>query len=270
MIQVKRFTLLLFLLISVGLSAQDCMPAKPSPPRLVNDFAKIMEPSEVQALENRLVVFNDTTSTQIAVVTVNDLCGNDAGAFAFELGEKWGVGDARFDNGIVLLFKPKTADSKGQVFIATGYGLEGVLPDAISKRIVEQEMIPLFKQGAQVQGIFKGIETIISIVGGEYSAAAYKKKTTAKAPLSPFLFVLFIIFIFIYSSVKRAKKYSIGHNVSLWTALWLMGSASRSHGGSWNNFNSGGGGFGGFGGGGGGFGGFGGGGFGGGGAGGSW
>lgn len=270
MIQVKRLTVLLFLLISFGLSAQDCMPAKPTTPRLVNDFAKVLDANQVQALERRLVAFNDSTSTQIAVVTVNDLCGNDAGAFAFELGEKWGLGDARFDNGIVLLFKPKTADSKGQVFIATGYGLEGVLPDAIGKRIVEKEMIPMFKQGAIAQGIFKGTETIIDIVGGEYSAAAYQKGTTKKVSVFPFLFVLFIIFIFIFSFVKRAKKYSIGHDVSLWTALFLMGSSTRSHGGSWNSFNSGSGGFGGFGGGGGGFGGFGGGGFGGGGAGGSW
>lgn len=270
MVRLKQLTLLLATIFSLGLSAQNCIPEKPTTPRLVNDFAGVFDAAQVQALERRLVEFNDTTSTQITVVTVSDLCGNDAGAFAFELGENWGVGDARFDNGIVLLFKPKTRESKGQVFIAVGYGLEGVLPDAIAKRIVEQEMIPLFKQDAVVQGIFRGTETIISIVGGEYSAEAYKKKTTKKVSVFPFLFVLFIIFLFVYNSFKRAKKYSVGHDVSFWTALWLMGSATRSHGGSWNNFNSGSGGFGGFGGGGGGFGGFGGGSFGGGGAGGSW
>lgn len=269
MIHLKRITLLLLTVFTIGASAQDCMPEKPARQRLVNDFAGVFQANDANAIEQRLVAFNDTTSTQIAIVTVNDLCGNDAGAFAFELGEKWGVGDARFDNGVVVLFKPKTNDSKGQVFIAVGYGLEGVLPDAIAKRIVENEMIPLFKQGAEAQGIYRGVETIISIVGGEYSAAAYQKKTTKKVSFVPFLFVLFIIFLFFYSSYKRAKKYSIGHDVSLWTALWLMGSASRSHGGSWNNFSSGSGGFGGFGGGGG-FGGFGGGSFGGGGAGGSW
>lgn len=264
-------TTLIFIGIgSFGLFAQNCIPAKPAKERLVNDFASVFTAQELNALEQKLVNFNDTTSTQIAIVTVNDLCDYDAASFAFELGEKWGVGDERFDNGIVILFKPKIGNSKGQVYIATGYGLEGVLPDAIAKRIVEVEMIPAFKNNDIFGGINKATTTVIQIVGGEYSAEAYQKKHKGSIPIFPFLFVLFIIFIFVYSSIKRAKTYSLGHNVSLWTALWLMGSATRSHGGHWNNFNSGGGSFGGFGGGGGGFGGFGGGSFGGGGAGGSW
>ncbi len=268
----SQLVLLTILLIgNFGLFAQECIPAKPSKERLVNDFASVFSAQEVNALEQKLVGFNDTTSTQIAIVTVKDLCDYDPASFAYEIGEKWGVGDSRFDNGIVILFKPKIGNSKGQVYIATGYGLEGVLPDAIAKRIVEVEMIPSFKNGNIYGGINKATNTVIQIVGGEYSAEAYQKKNKQSMPIFPFLFVLFIIFIFAYNSIKRAKTYSLGHNVSLWTALWLMGSATRSHGGHWNNFNSGGGGFGGgFGGGGGGFGGFGGGSFGGGGAGGSW
>ncbi|MBR9831525.1 TPM domain-containing protein [Acidiluteibacter ferrifornacis] len=270
MIRIKQLLLFILVTLSFGAFSQDCIPERPSKARLVNDFAGVFSAHEIDLLEEKLVNFNDTTSTQIAVVTVLDLCDYDASSFAFELGEKWGVGNAEFDNGIVVLFKPKTNDSKGQIYIATGYGLEGVLPDAIGKRIVEKEMIPLFKQGAIYQGINRGTSVIIDIVGGEYSSEAYQKKSNKPIPVFPFIFVLFIIFLFVFSAVKRAKTYSLGHDVSFWTALWLMGSANRSHRGSWNNFNSGGGGFGGFGGGGGGFGGFGGGSFGGGGAGGSW
>jgi uncharacterized protein len=268
MTRIKQLLLLALITFSIGVSAQNCFPEKPSKQRLVNDLAGMFTAQEINLLEEKLVNFNDTTSTQIAVITVLDLCDYEASSFAFELGEKWGIGNAEFDNGIVVLFKPKTNDSKGQIYIATGYGLEGVLPDAIGKRIVENEMIPLFKQGAIYQGINRGTSVIMDIVGGEYSSDAYQKGSTKPVPIFPFIFVLFIIFIFIFSAVKRAKTYSLGHNVSLWTALFLMGSSTRSHGGSWNNFHSGSGGFGG--GGGGGFGGFGGGSFGGGGAGGSW
>lgn len=265
---------LFLILFSVGSIAQeDCFPEKPSRARLVNDFAQVFSQREANYLEQKLVAFNDTTSTQIAVVTVNSLCGYDKSQFAFEIGEKWGIGNKKFDNGIVLLFKPKTSDSKGQVFIATGYGLEGVLPDAIGRRIVEHEMIPRFKRNDVFGGIDAGVQTIIEITGGEYSAENYNKsgRKSKGVPVIAFLFIGFFIVIMFLGTIRRAKTYGTRNNMGLWASLMLMGSMNNRHSGRYNNFTSGGGGFGGFGGGsGGGFGGFGGGGFGGGGAGGSW
>ena len=260
----------LVLIFSYNAIAQDCIPSKPNPPRLVNDFADILSSAQEQGLEQFLVEFNDTTSTQIAIVTVKDLCGNDAAAFTFDLGEKWGVGNAKFNNGIVLMVKPKYEDSKGHVYIATGYGLEGVLPDAIGKRIVENELIPRFKQNDYFGGISAGTKVIVDIVGGEYSAENYNSNRGKKKdfPLFPLIFIGFFILMMFAGTFKRARNYSNQNDVSLLAALMLMGSMSRRHGGHYNNFRSGGGGFGG--GSGGGFGGFGGGSFGGGGAGGSW
>ncbi|MAY82964.1 MAG: hypothetical protein CMP59_02425 [Flavobacteriales bacterium] len=251
-------------------AADDCIPAKPNPPRLVNDYAQVLSPQTESYLERTLVGFNDTTSTQIAIVTVDDLCGDDPAFFAFELGEKWRVGNAKFDNGIVVLVRPKKDGQKGHAFIATGYGLEGVLPDAIAKRIVENEMIPYFKQNNYDQGIIQAATVIMEITGGEYSAKSYNGRGRKKGSVIPFIVILFFVFIMIFGVIGRARRYSRKNDIGLWAALWLMGSMSGRHSGHYNNFRSGGGGFGGFGGGGGGFGGFGGGSFGGGGAGGSW
>lgn len=263
----KKLLLLFFLSCTLSLWADtSCIPKKSNPQRLVNDFAKVLSPSFKNQLEQRLINFNDTTSTQIVLITVSDLCGEEASFFAFELGEQWGVGNEKFDNGIVVLFKPKQANSKGEIFIATGYGLEGVLPDAIAKRIVENEMIPNFKQSQVEKGLFQGIQVIMEITGGEYSADNYNSRNKKGNSSVPGLFVLFFIIVFITSMFGSARGYSKRNNMGLLAALFLMNSGSRSHKGRFNDFGSGSGGFGG----GGGFGGFGGGSFGGGGAGGSW
>jgi uncharacterized protein len=110
-------------MLSVALPA-DAVPQRPEPPRLVNDLAKLFTPIQVAALENELVAFNDSTSNQIAVVTVLDLEGMAASEYATRIGLDRQVGSEKFDNGIVLLVKPKTGDSYGEVFIAVGYGLE--------------------------------------------------------------------------------------------------------------------------------------------------
>ena len=112
------------------------IPQRPSPPCLVNDLANVFSEEQRQELEQELVAFNDSTSNQIVIVTVNDLAGYDKMTFAQQIGETWGVGQKKQDNGIVILLKPKN-ETKGEVFIAAGYGLEGALPDAICKRIVE-------------------------------------------------------------------------------------------------------------------------------------
>lgn len=268
----KRLTLFLAILV-VGFTtklqaAEECIPEAPRPARLVNDFANVIDDNVELKLERALVTFNDTTSTQIAIVTVEDLCDYDRASFAYEIGERWGVGNAKFNNGIVVLVKPKQVNSKGQAFIATGYGLEGVLPDATAKRIVEKEMIPFFKKNDYTSGILASTQIIMDITGGEYSAKNYNskgRKKGKKPPVFPLLFILVFILIMVSSTIRRARRYGRSNNMGLWTALWLMGSMNSRHRGRYNDFTSGGGGFGG-----GGFGGFGGGSFGGGGAGGSW
>lgn len=256
-------TLLLFIgFIISGLVF--ALPDKPVPPRLVNDFASVFSQQEIIELENKLVDFSNRTTTQIVVVTLNSLDGMPAAMAAQQIGEKWGVGTADFDNGIVVLFKPKTSDSKGEIRIEVGRGLEAVIPDAIANRITDNEMIPKFKQNDIYGGINAGIDVLISLSLKEYSAQAYEKKTGIKGKAKGFGIVIIIILVILFqlfSSSRRIRRSSLGSsNLPLWVLLSMMGSGSNRHSGSFGNFSSGGGGFGGFGGGS----------FGGGGAGGSW
>ncbi len=268
LLTIKRSLLgtLLWLMSGLPLFAQE-VPPRPVPPRLVNDLAGLFTPQQVNALEQKLVSFNDSTSTQITVVILKSLNGADKGWMAYSIGEQWGVGQKGFNNGIVVLLKPKIGNEKGEVFIATGYGLEGAIPDAITKRIVENEMIPAFKQNDYYQGIDNAVNALMALAAGEYTADQYKKKTDG-SPLAALIPILIIIALFLFIGNNRNKSYTAGKNLPLWTTLWMMSQMGKgSSSGSWGNFRSGGGSFGG---GGGGFGGFGGGSFGGGGAGGSW
>lgn len=240
--------------------AQGSIPEAPNPPRLVNDFAQILSPDELQNLESKLVAFNDSTSVQIAVVIVPTLNGYEKADFANQLGEKWGVGGSKFDNGIVVLIKPKSSSENGEAFIATGYGVEGAIPDATAYDIVNNEMIPQFKQNDYYGGINAATDVLISLVKGEFKADSYSKK---KKGSSAFFVLIIIVVIIILISRNNSNHHTINRSGGggLLFFPWMMGGGGGS-GGSGGGFGGGGGG--------GGFGGFGGGSFGGGGAGGSW
>ncbi len=228
-------------------------PEKPNPPRLVNDFAGMLSGSENQALEDKLVAYDDSTSTQITIVTINTLDGMDKAQYATELGEKWGIGRAKEDNGVLIL----VAKEERQIFIATGRGVEEYLPDAICKRIVENVIKPNFKAGDYYSGLNSATDEMIARLSGTFVNNDSDEKDGI--PLWIIILIIFFIF-FVMPFIFRSKGGGTTYG----------GRGYRSYGGGpfW------GGGTGGWGGGGsssgGGFGGFGGGSFGGGGAGGSW
>jgi uncharacterized protein len=261
-------------ILSLGAFAQ--VPDRPNPPHLVNDFAKLLNVSQISTLEQQLVTFNNQTSTQIAVVIVPSFEG-DISMYAYELAHKWGIGQKGKNNGLLILVKPKNA-TKGGVFIATGYGVEGAVPDAVAKRIVQNEMIPRFQNNDYYGGIAAATKVIMDLTKGEYTADQYahKKHKKESSSMPTILFIVFaVIIIVVISSVKSSfttrDHASIGQSgIPWWIWLTMLGSANRSQQGGFGDFSSGSGGFGGFDGGGDSFGGFGGGDFGGGGAGGSW
>jgi uncharacterized protein len=274
MSKMKRiFLIILLAVMGLSLQAQQ-IPHRPEPPTLVTDLANIIDDQSERAMEQKLVDFFAATSTQIAVVTLNDLDDYPISDFAFRLGEKWGIGDARFNNGILILVKPKTAGSRGEVFIAPGYGLEGVVPDGIAKRIVEQEMIPYFQQGDMTGGIDNAVNVLISLTKGEYSHQQYAKKGSGGGSAAPFIIMALLFFVLpAILGRRRGNYYSTGNksNLPIWIAMGMLSGMGRKHSGFFGDFSSGSGSFGSgsgssFGS----FGGFGGGRFGGGGAGGSW
>lgn len=239
------------LLMGTSLFGQN-YPERPNPPRLVNDLAGMLSTSESQALEHKLVAYDDSTSTQITIVTVNSLGGMDKAQYATELGEKWGVGRKNKDNGVLLLV------SKGdrQIFIATGRGVEEFLPDAICIRIVENTIKPNFKAGDYYEGLNKATDEMIARLSGNF----VNNDTGDKEGVSTWIIILFILiifFIFPFLFGKRGGGSTYGSRGYSSGPFWGGGS-----GGGWSSgggSSSGGG-----------FGGFGGGSFGGGGAGGSW
>lgn len=163
----KRIFLTLGTVILTAFSAS-AIPPRPVPERLVNDFADVLTSSQVMELESRLVAFDDSTSNQIAVVTISDMEGYDSNFYAAEIGTGWGVGGVK-NNGIVLLVKPKTARESGDVAIQVGYGLEGAIPDAYCKRIIESFIIPEFRNGDYYAGICAGVEELAALASGEIS-----------------------------------------------------------------------------------------------------
>ena len=149
--------------------ALNAIPARPEPARLVNDFAGIFSPGQAMQLERMLTAFDDSTSNQIAVVTVSDLEGYSASGYATQIGLDWGIGAASHDNGVVVLIKPKYGDSYGDVAISTGYGLEGAIPDIYCKRIIDSEMIPHFAAGDYYAGTVSGCRVLMQLASGEIS-----------------------------------------------------------------------------------------------------
>jgi uncharacterized protein len=264
--QARTIFVLLFLLAgpySFAQGIEKYLPAKPSPARLVNDFLDVLTPAQEEALEKKLVAYDDSTSNQVAVVTIGDIGDYDVVEFAAELGRKWGVGGKDYNNGVVLLVLIDQQRNRRKVAIATGYGLEGALPDYTTKEIIETEILPNFKASDIYRGLDEGTDAIIKAASGTYKAPQnYRKRKNEKGGNLIVAAVIFVIIMIILSNINRRggggmvsrRGYRRWNDSS---PVWWLPSGGSSRGGSW-------------GGGGGGFGGFGGGSFGGGGSSGSW
>lgn len=260
--------IVLTLLVSSGsLMAQ--VPERPTPPRLVNDLARILSHSQVTSLEEELVAFDDSTTTQICLVTVSSLGGLDVSTVAYEILSTWGVGNEETNNGVVILVEHDKGMAGGRVAISVGYGLEGVVTDALSKRIIQHEMIPQFKQNNYYGGVSAGVEALKEAALGMYQAqddAEKKEDGWLVGVLTPLILMAILLFIFRIANNRKGPTNLGGSNRKgpSFLDLLLLANMLGGRGGSS-------GGFGGFGGGSrGGFGGFGGGTGGGGGASGSW
>ena len=238
----------LMLLSVSSLWAQEIkLPERPSPPRLVNDYAGMLSPGDADQLESKLVNYSNSTSTQIAVVIISDLNGADRAQYATELMHAWGIGMKDKDNGILLLI---SRDDR-KMFLGTGRGVEEFLPDAICKRITEQTIKPRFKDGDYVGGINAGVDEIQARLTGQFKA----EPKDSNPKFSAFWIIVIIIGIIILFSLfggggNNGRTYSSSGSGLPWFLLGtLMGSGGggRSSGGSWGGGDSGG--FGGFGGG---------------------
>lgn len=256
---VKWLPLLLWLICATLFAQTPYEVVKPNftpQKRLVHDFGNMLDPVERSQLENKLVAYDDSTSVQIAIVTFQKLDDYPIEMLANEIGEKWGVGQKDKHNGIVIVL---SKDDR-KVTLRGGYGIQAKMPPTIEKLIIDQEMIPAFKQGDYYTGLDNATTAISKVLAGKYDA---EPKSEDEGGAFVFFFFLGIIILFIIiASRGGGKGGNRGRRGFNWgDVIFTSGGAKPWSGGSssWGGGGSSGG-----------FGGFGGGSFGGGGASGSW
>jgi uncharacterized protein len=256
----KLILLFSFLLLGRMAFSQDFPPKSTT---LVTDFTNTLSAEDKQKLETKLVAFNDTSSTQIAVVLIKSVGDYDINQYGAALGRKWGIGQKGKNNGILLL----AAMGDRKLTIQTGYGVEGALPDVIAHEIIQNDIEPHFKQNDYYGGLDAGTDDIIKYTKGEFKAD--KKPQSSRGSGSAFILIIIVIVILILVfRNKGGGGQVIGSRGGASPFWWFLAGSmlgGGNRGGGWGGFSGGDGDSGG-----GGFGGFGGGDFGGGGSGGSW
>jgi uncharacterized protein len=258
------FLLLAFFSFNCGF-AQFTIPEKPSFQTSVYDYANVLSADEKTQLEEKLIRYSDSTSTQIVVITIESLKGEDIGILTPKWGQTWGIGGSKEnDNGVLILL----AKAERKIWISPGYGLEDKLTAGIGGEITRNIIIPEFKAGSYYRGLDKGADALFDVFKGKYKG---ERKTKGKNfPILPIIIIIVIILV-LASKNKRGGGGNSGNSggggPSLLDVIILsnLGRGGGFGGGGFGGGSSGGGfGGGGFGGG------FGGGGFSGGGSGGSW
>ncbi len=244
----KKYILLFsFLLVAVFAFAQE-FPEKSN--TLVTDYTNTLSAEEKQRLEDKLVAFNDSTSTQIAVVIIKSVGEYDIDQYGAQLGTKWGIGQSGKNNGILIL----VALGDRKLTIQTGYGVEGALPDVVAYQIRVNDINPRFKEGDYYGGLNAGIDQIIKYTKGEYTAPKKAKKRGSEGGRAGFIVIIVIvILIIIFRKGGGGGGQVIGSRGGSNAFWWLLAGSmlnSGNRGGSGGGFGGGGGGgFGGFGGG---------------------
>jgi uncharacterized protein len=264
--QTSGFALLLALFVLLLAIPALAAPKFPALAGRVTDAANILPAATKADLDARLAELEKTTTTQVFVATIPDLNDNAIEEYSYQLGRAWGVGQKGKNNGAIFVIAP----NERKVWIATGYGLEGVLTDAVTSQIIRRDVIPHFKAGDMPGGVVAGTDALIKLL--ELPADERAKVVQASSvqasggggggPGAGTIVWLVIILVWIVLAISRRKRgLSVGPTIVWGPGLGGWGGNDRDRGG-WGG--------GGWGGGGGGFGGGGGGSFGGGGAGGSW
>jgi len=155
----------------------------------VNDYANLLSPGASQRLEQALVDFERSDSTQIVVLTINSLEGESLEEYSIRVAEAWRIGQAKLDNGAILLI----AKQERKIRIEVGRGLEGVLTDLVSGRIIRGDMSPHFKKNDYDAGITAGVSSIMQVVRGEYQAQPRDLKQGKKSAEPVFTLLVFLL-----------------------------------------------------------------------------
>lgn len=173
----------------------------------VTDVARILPPIEREALETKLQQIQNETTAQIAIVILPDLAGLPIEEVALELGRRWGVGVEGRDNGIVIL----AAIAERQVRIEVGYGLEGVLPDIVAKKIIEERIVPRFREEDYDGGIHDALGDLRAMLEGEETAVGEARGKGGGAGVGALLFWMGIILLqWLVAVFARTRSWWLG------------------------------------------------------------
>ena len=217
----------------------------PAPAQYFNDYAGVVAPDVAARLDEKLKAFDDQTSSQIVVAVFPALPSASLEDFTVRAAQAWRVGRKKLDNGVVLFVFVK--DRK--VRIETGYGLEGALPDATAHRIIDERIVPAFRNNDYAGGLEAGIDAIMAATRGEYTAAP---APAGAAPASDgfgssFFLVLLVLFIVIAMSRSGRQGRTYGRRGYYGGGPWWWGGGGFGGGGfgGGGGFSGGGGSFGG-------------------------
>lgn len=264
--RIVKFLLIASLLLLHQLGfGQFTIPPKPDSQTSVYDYAKLLNANEKSALEDKLIKYSDSTTTQIVVITIEELKNEDIGLLTPKWLTEWGIGQAKEDNGILILL----SKNDRKIWISPGYGVEDRLIASINGEIIDNIIIPEFKAGSYYNGLDKGSDAIFEVLKGKYKGTRIQDSNDDSIfPILLFIFIFVVIMIIASKNKGGGNSGNSSGGPSLLDIIILSNMGRSSGGGSFGGGfgGSSGGGFGG-----GGFGGgFGGGGASGGGAGGSW
>lgn len=198
-------TLLLWgLMLFNGISWATTYPEPPNPFRYVSDYTHTLNETDKQTLENALVEYGKKTSSQIAVVILPTIGNEDIAIYSTNLYNKWGIGREKINNGVLLFI----AKNDRKLYITTGYGLEGALPDAIASSIIRNEITPYFRQERYAEGIAKGLSAIIAATQGEYAALVEDENEAVNVDdFILFLFFAIAIFFIFLGHTRGGSRY---------------------------------------------------------------
>ncbi|MDO3625494.1 YgcG family protein [Mucilaginibacter sp. BT774] len=248
----KKILFITCLMLCTLLAFTQELPPKPN--TLVTDFTNTLSDSEQQQLEHKLVAFDDSTSTQIAVVIMKSVGSYDINDYAQRLGRAWGIGQKGKNNGVVLL----VAIGDRKVAIQTGYGVEAVLPDIVTHEIIQNDIRPNFKAGNYYAGLDAGTDDIIKYVKGEYKSDKKPQQQIKNGGSIAILIIIIVVILIIVFRNRGGGGQIIDSRGGASPFWWFLGGALLGRGsgsGGWGGFSGGdsggdsGGGFGGFGGG---------------------
>jgi len=223
-IPIKVTFILFFLLLANWASAQKSIPELWG--QRVHDDAHVLKQETIDALELKLQAFEDSTSNQIAILTISSLDGEVLEEYSLKVAEAWKLGKKEKDNGVLFLI---VVDDR-KMRIEVGHGLEGILTDAHSSRIIRNELTPNFRKSDYDTGITAAIDAIIKSIGGEYSA----EDSSGMSRTDIFLLVGFILICVFFIGYAFYKEFTRPSTVSGSTSV---GSKASSSAGSFSTSN---------------------------------